>query len=148
MSYSDSEGHIDSDEYHCDDCDIRFRTYERWSRHMEQTCPDCEAHTRKRYDEEDFYDSHDCKGRWGWHALIQYGDGSPPVQQFLGGPRNAEDTIKAQFGMWITALKGRGYANVEWKRWWGQEFEEESEMERVVGCMDWTSSLDSLESIA
>jgi hypothetical protein len=111
---------------------------------MEQSCPDCEAHTRKSITEdgeEEFYSFHECRGVWGWHALIRYGDGSPPVPRYLGGPRSAEAAVKGQLSMLLTALKARGYANVEFKMWWGQQFEEESESEGRY--MEWASP-DSL----
>ena len=133
MSYSDSEGHIDSDEYHCSDCEKRFRTSDRYFAHKEQTCPTCEKHTRKslgRDGEADFWDCHaDCEGAWGWHALIWYGDGSPPIRRFHACPMSQnnvyeQNLINAQLSMWITTLKERGYANVEFKQWYAQEFTE------------------------
>jgi hypothetical protein len=125
MSYSDSEGHIDSDEYYCEDCSIRFRTYNRLLRHLENACPNCELHTRGQDD-----DSHECKGKWGWQALIQFGDGREPVRRFFVG------MDESQLFMWLLNLKNSGYANIECKRWWGQEFDNIDESDQEYLSVD------------
>jgi len=118
MSYSDSDGHIDSDEYYCDECEIRFRTFDRYVQHKDQSCPDCEMHTRKsisRDGEEEFYDSHECNGRFGWHTLIDIGNGTHYVRSFSPGPWVL--CVDAQFRLNLIKVHG-----VQFKKWWEQEF--------------------------